>query len=70
MASVAVVHEVDRAAHLLARTTVLASLVTLHATQAVVSRVGHHSQSHFEEICAMAAGLAQYEQPDYLNSRL
>ena len=70
MATIAVVHEVDRAAHLLAQTTVLASLVTLHAAQAVVARVGHHSQDHFEEICAASVGLAAYEQPQYLNDRL
>ena len=70
MATTAVVHEVDRAAHLLAHTTVLASLLTLHAAQAVVSRVGHHSQDHFEEICAASVGLAAYEQPQYLNDRL
>ena len=70
MAATAVVHEVDRAAHLLAHTTVLASMLTLHAAQAVVARVGQHSQDHFEEICAVSAGLASYEQPDYLNDRL
>jgi hypothetical protein len=70
MASIAVAHEVDRAAHLLAHTTVLASVLTLHAAQAVVSRVGHHRQDHFEEICAVSAGLMSYDQPAYLNNRL
>jgi hypothetical protein len=70
MATTAVVHEVDRAAHLLAHTTVLASLLTLHAAQAVVARVGHHSQDHFEEICAVSAGLGPSEQTQYLNDRL
>jgi len=70
MATVAVVHEVDRAAHLLAHTTVLASMLTLHVAQAVVARVGAHSQDHFQEICAASAGLSRYEQPDYLNDRL
>jgi hypothetical protein len=70
MATNAVVHEVDRAAHLLAHTTVLASVLTLHAAQAVVARVGHHSQDHFAEICAVSVGLASFEQPDYLNNRL
>jgi hypothetical protein len=36
----------------------------------VVSKVGHHNQDHFEEICAVSAGLGRYEQPDYLNDRL
>jgi hypothetical protein len=70
MATIAMVHEVDRAAHLLAQTTVLASMLTLQAAQAVVSRVGHHSQDHFEEICAVSAGLVRYDQPHYLNDRL
>jgi len=70
MSTLAVAHEVERAAHVLANTTVVASMLTLHAAQAVVSRVGHHNQDHFEEICAVSAGLAHDEQPDYLNDRL
>jgi hypothetical protein len=70
MPATAVIHEVDRAAHLVAHTTVLASMLTLHAAQAVVSRVGAHSQDHFEEICAASVGLAPHEQPQYLNDRL
>ena len=65
-----VTHEVERAAHVLVHTTALASLLTRSAARAVVSKVGHHSQDHFEEICAVSAGLGRYEQPDYLNDRL
>jgi len=65
-----VTHEVERAALVLAHSTAMASMLTLSAARAVVSKVGPHSQNHFEEICAMSAGLGRYEQPDYLNDRL
>ena len=65
-----VVHEVDRAAHVVAHTTVLASMLTLHAASAVVTRLGIRRRSHFAEICAAYLDLAPGEQPEYLNSRL
>ncbi len=65
-----VVHEVDRAVHVVAHTTVLASMLTLHAASAVVTRLGVRRRSHFAEICAAYADLAQGEPPEYLNSRL
>ena len=70
MAPTAVVHEVDRAAHLLARTTLLASLLTLHTAQTVASIVGMHRQSHFAQVCAAYADMNPTEPPIYLNSRL
>jgi hypothetical protein len=65
-----VVHEVDRAAHVVAHTTVLASMLTLHAASAVVARFGVRRRSHFAEICAAYADLVPREEPEYLNSRL
>ena len=70
MTAVPVVHEVDRAVHVLAHTTVLASMLTVNAASAMVARFGVHRRSHFEEICAAYAEFASGETPEYLNSRL
>jgi hypothetical protein len=70
VAPTAVVHEVDRAAHLLARTTLLASLLTLHTAQTVASIVGMHRRSHFAEVCAAYTDLNPTSPPAYLNNRL
>ena len=70
MAASAVTHDVDRAAHLVVQTTVVASMLTLHAASALVERLGIRRRSHFEEICSAYADLVQGEAPEYLNSRL
>ena len=70
MTAVPVTHEVDRAVHVLAHATVLASMLTLDAASAVVARIGVRQRSHFDEVCATYAELTSGETPEYLNSRL